>query len=116
MQSSSGGPGGQAPGSSEDLAVNCIKNGPKIHPRGAYCLITFTLYQCIKDNVVLQALHPSRNYLYTKSKSTMLWPMKGEAGYEYELSTSKLSNSDSSAVNARSKHATRQIIDSGAMK
>ena len=35
------GPGGKAPGSSEDLAVDCIENGPKVHPRGAYCLITF---------------------------------------------------------------------------
>ena len=31
----------QATRSSEDLAVNCIKNEPKIHLSGAYCLITF---------------------------------------------------------------------------
>ena len=35
-----GGGGGEAYGSSEDIAVNCIENGPKIHPRGAYCSIT----------------------------------------------------------------------------
>ena len=23
------------------LAVNCIENGPNIHPRGAYCLINY---------------------------------------------------------------------------
>ena len=28
--------------------------------------------------MVLQALCPSSNYLYTKPKSTMLWPLKGE--------------------------------------
>ena len=40
-ESPGGGPGSKAPGSSEDLAVNCIKNGPKIHTCGAYCSITF---------------------------------------------------------------------------
>ena len=50
---------------------------------------------CVKDNVVLQALYPSSNCLYTKSKSTILRPLKGEV--RYELSTSKLSNSDSSS-------------------
>ena len=35
-----GDPGGEAPGSSEDLAGNCIKNRPKLQPPGAYCLIT----------------------------------------------------------------------------
>ena len=37
----------------------------------------------MKDNVVLQALCPSDNCLYTKSKYTMLWPLKGEVGYDY---------------------------------
>ena len=32
--------------------------------------------------MVLQALCPSSNCLYTKSKSTMLWPLKGEVGYK----------------------------------
>ena len=32
--------------------------------------------------MVLQALYPSSNCLYTKSKSTMLRPLKGELGYE----------------------------------
>ena len=48
-----------------------------------------------KDNVVLQGLCPSSNCLYTKSKSTKLKPLKGEAGYE--LAASKWSNSDSSS-------------------
>ena len=50
---------------------------------------------CVKDNVVLQALCLSSNCLYTKSESTMLRSLKCEVGYE--LSTSKLSNSDSSS-------------------
>ena len=33
--------GSESPECSEDLAVSCIENGPKIHPRGTYCLITF---------------------------------------------------------------------------
>ena len=52
-----------------------------------------SLWYYVKDNVVLQALCPSS--LYTKSKSTMLGPLKGEVGHE--LSTSKWSNSDSSS-------------------
>ena len=44
--------------------------------------------------MVLQALCPSSNCLYTKSKATMLRPLKGKPGYE--LSRSKWSNSDSS--------------------
>ena len=55
-------------------------------------LINLSFWHCVKDNVVLQALHPSSN---TKSKSTILRPLKGEVGYE--LSTSKLANSDSSS-------------------
>ena len=47
------------------------------------------LFDCVKENNVLQALHPSSNRLYTKSKSMILRPLKGESGYE--LSTSKLS-------------------------
>ena len=54
--------------------------------------INLFLWHCVKDNVVLQALHPSSKCLYTKSKSTTLRPLKGEVGYE--LFTSKLSNSD----------------------
>ena len=57
--------------------------------------INLSLRYYVKDNVVLQALGPSRNNLYMKSKSTMLRPLKGELGYE--LSRSKWSNSDSSS-------------------
>ena len=57
--------------------------------------ITLSLWYYVKDNVVLQALCSSSNCLYTKSKSTMLRPLKGEFGYE--LSRSKWSNSDSSS-------------------
>ena len=32
--------------------------------------------------MVLLALHPSSNYLYTKTKSTILRPLKGEVGYD----------------------------------
>ena len=49
--------------------------------------VNLSLRYCVKDNVVLQALCPSSNCLYTKSKSTMLGPLKGEVGYE--LSASK---------------------------
>ena len=45
--------------------------------------------------MVLQALCPSSNCLYTKSNSTILRPLKGEVGYE--LSSSKWSNSDSNS-------------------
>ena len=58
-------------------------------------LINLSLWHCVKYNVVLQALRPSSNCLYTKSKSTILRSLKGKVGYE--LSTSKLSNSDSSS-------------------
>ena len=44
--------------------------------------INLSLRYYVKDNVVLQALCPSSNCLYTKSKSTMLRPLKGELGYE----------------------------------
>ena len=54
--------------------------------------IDLSFCHCAKDNAVLQALHPSSNPSYTKSKSTILRPLKGELGYE--LSTAKLSNSD----------------------
>ena len=57
--------------------------------------INLSLWYHVKDNVVLQALCPSSNCLYTKSKSTMLLLFKGELGYE--LSGSKWSNSDSSS-------------------
>ena len=57
--------------------------------------INFSLWYDVKDNVVLQALCPSSNCLYTKSKSTVLLPLKGELGYE--LSRSKWSNSDLSS-------------------
>ena len=36
----------------------------------------------MKDIVVLQGLWPSSNYLHMKSKSTMLWALIGEVGYE----------------------------------
>ena len=45
--------------------------------------------------MVLQALCPSNNCLYTKSKFTMFRPLKGELGYK--LSRSKWINSDSSS-------------------
>ena len=45
--------------------------------------------------MVLQALCPLSNCLYTKSKSRMLRPLEGEAGYG--LFTSKWSNSDSNS-------------------
>ena len=57
--------------------------------------INLSVWCCVKDNVVLQALCSSSNRLYTKSKSTMLRPLKSEVGYE--LSTSKWSDSDSSS-------------------
>ena len=44
--------------------------------------INLSLSYYVKDNVVLQALFPSSNCFYTKSKSTMLRPLKGELGYE----------------------------------
>ena len=57
--------------------------------------ISPSLWYCVKDNVVLQALCPSSNCLYMKSISTVLWPLEGGVGYE--LFTSKWSNSDSSS-------------------
>ena len=57
--------------------------------------INLSLRYHVKDNVVLQALCPSSDCLNTKSKSTMLRPLKGELGYE--LSRSKWSNSNSSS-------------------
>ena len=57
--------------------------------------INLSLWYYVKDNVVLQALCSSSNCLYTKSKSTILQPLKGEL--RYELSRSKWSNSDSSS-------------------
>ena len=57
--------------------------------------INLSLCYCVKDSVVLQGLYPSSNCLYTKSKSTMLRPLKGEIGYESV--TSNWSNSDSSS-------------------
>ena len=45
--------------------------------------INLSPWYCVKDNVVLQALCPSSNCLYTKSKFAMLRPLKGEVGYEY---------------------------------
>ena len=57
--------------------------------------ISLSLRYCVKDNVVLQALCPSSNCFYTKSKSAMSKPLKGKVGYE--LSKSKWSNSDSSS-------------------
>ena len=42
--------------------------------------INLSLRYCIKDNVVLQGFCPSSNRLYTKSKATMLRPLKGEVG------------------------------------
>ena len=36
----------------------------------------------VKNNVASQALCASSNCLYTKSKSRMLRPLKGEVGYE----------------------------------
>ena len=57
--------------------------------------INLSPWYCVKDSVILQALCPSSNRLYTKSKSMMLWSLKGEVGHE--LSTSKWSNSDSSS-------------------
>ena len=57
--------------------------------------INLSLCYYAKDNVVLQALCPSSNCLYTKSKSTMLGLLKSEL--RYKLSTSKWSNSDSSS-------------------
>ena len=53
--------------------------------------INLSLWYCVKDNVVLQALCPSSNCLYTNSQFTMLPPLRCEVGYE--LSTSKWSNS-----------------------
>ena len=49
--------------------------------------INLSLSYCVKDNVILQALSSSSNFLYTKSESMMLQPLKGEVGYE--LSPSK---------------------------
>ena len=57
--------------------------------------ISLSLWCCVKDNVVLQVLCHSSNFLYMKSKSAMLRPLKGEVGYE--LAASKWSNSDSSS-------------------
>ena len=54
-----------------------------------------SLWYHVKDNVFLQALCPSSNCLYTKSKSRMLRPLKVEL--RYELSRSKWLNSDSSS-------------------
>ena len=56
-------------------------------------LINLSLWYCVKGNVVLQGLCPSSDCLFMKSKSTMLRPLKDEAGYE--LAASKWSNSDS---------------------
>ena len=58
--------------------------------------VNLSLWHCVNDNVVLKTLHPSSNCLYTKSKSTILRPLKDED--EYKLSTSKLSNSDLSSA------------------
>ena len=56
--------------------------------------ITLFLRHCVKDNVVLQALHHSTNCWHTKPKSTILQPLKREIGFE--LFISKFSNFESS--------------------
>ena len=61
-------------------------------------LSNFSFWYCVKDtDVVLQDLCPSSNCLYTKSKITMLRPLKGEVGCE--LSSGFLSTNWHNSLN-----------------